>query len=101
MVLAHPRRGKRDQRKPEEQVEIGPEDRTVDALRGIKHVMMIVPVNADIHKAQKIAYKDRQHRQQIMDIISMRNMQFQDHDRNDDRKYAIAKSLQTSLFHAA
>jgi len=31
----------------------------------------------------------------------MRNMQLQDHDRDDDRKHAVAKSFQTSFFHAA
>ena len=60
MVLAHPAGSKWKEREPEEQMEVCPKDATVDLAAGMKHVMVIVPIDADIDEAENIAQKNRQ-----------------------------------------
>ena len=55
MVFARPSVDERNQREPEEQVDVGPEGRTIDAFDDLKQVMVVVPVNADIDIADVIA----------------------------------------------
>ena len=55
MVLSHPSRRKRGKRKPKEKVEVCPENLAGDMLRGLKQMVMIVPVNAYVEKTENIA----------------------------------------------
>lgn len=58
MVFAHPSGDKGDQGKPEQQVQVGPENSAVDMATGMQHVVVIVPVNAQIDKTQHIGQKN-------------------------------------------
>jgi hypothetical protein len=64
MVLAHPAGDERQQRQPKQQMQIGPEHAAADALHGVQQVVMVVPVDADIDKAQDVAEENRQQRLQ-------------------------------------
>lgn len=60
---------------------------------------MIIPVDADVNKAQKITQKHWNQWQHGREVSFMRGFHFQHHDRNDDGKYAIAKSFHASFVH--
>ena len=51
MVLAHPTRGKRKERQPKEKVQVRPENTAANFLSGLKEMMVIVPIDAEIDKA--------------------------------------------------
>jgi hypothetical protein len=93
VISAHPARNERYQRQPEQQMEVGPKDATVDRPSCLQHVMVIVPVNADKNKAQRKAQKYRDHRAQGGQLRSMRHLQDQDHDGDDDGNHTIAERL--------
>lgn len=65
----------------------------------IDHMMMVVPIDPYIGKADDIAQECRQQRHQLTDVISVRNMQLQYHNGNNDSEDPIAKCLQPSFFH--
>lgn len=46
--FAHPRGRKWEKRKPEQEVQIGPKNSAAYLSRGMQHVVMIVPVDADV-----------------------------------------------------
>jgi len=52
MVLPNPAGGKRDQREPEEQVQIRPQHPAVDAMDQVEEVVMIVPVYGNVNETQ-------------------------------------------------
>jgi hypothetical protein len=80
-------------------MEIGPKDRSAYLLYGMKQMMMIVPVNADVDKAEHIAHEYRKQGVQRGRIISVRHFHFQHHDGDDDGDHAIAEGFQPILFH--
>ncbi len=72
-VLTEPRRGEGRQRKLEKKVQIGPKDFSIDALSGLKKVVVIVPVDADIEEAHDVTEKHRQQSAQSREARTMRN----------------------------
>src|SRR5271169_4005966 len=60
---------------------------------------MIVPVNPDIDEAQDVAEENRDHRLQGREICSLRRLQLQHHDRNDDGKHPITERFHAALSH--
>jgi len=65
----------------------------------MQEVVMVVPEDTHVDKAQHIAAKHRQQFLQRSEIRPMRHLQFQHHDRNNDRDHAIAECFQPSLAH--
>src|SRR5690348_14301542 len=65
----------------------------------MEQMVMIVPVNADIDKAEHVADKYRQQWPQGSRIISMRHFHFKHHDGNDDRNDSIAECFQSIFSH--
>ena len=63
--------------------------------------MMVVPVDADIEKAQHVVKKHRQQRLQRGQVVAVRHLQFQHHDGDDDGEHAIAEGFESVLGHAA
>ncbi len=51
MVLAHAARGKRKERQPKKQVQVRPEDAAANFRSGLKEMVVIVPIDAEIDKA--------------------------------------------------
>ena len=103
MVLPHPSGCERKQGQPEKQVQVGPKNTTANAMNGIEHVVVVVPVNADIHITQQIAEKDRQYRferRQFIGVRALGNLHLQDHNGNDDSDDAVAEGFHAVLAHA-
>ena len=99
MVLAQPRGGEWQQRQPEQQMKIGPKHPARHVSHRVQHVMVIVPVDTDVHKAQHIAEEHRQHRTQRLQVLTMRHLQLEDHDGDDDREHAVAERFEPPLPH--
>jgi hypothetical protein len=98
-VFAEPRRSKGRQRKPKKKVQIGPKDFSVDAFSGLKKVVVIVPVDADIEEAHDVTEKNRQQSAQSREARTVRNPEVQNHDGDNDRENPIAESFQAALCH--
>jgi hypothetical protein len=50
----------------------------------MQHLILVVPVDANIREAQHVAYKDRPQRQQVASAVTVRHLQFQHYDGDDD-----------------
>jgi hypothetical protein len=63
--------------------------------------MVIVPVDAKEHKAEHIAEYDGGEGEKIRHIGFLGDLQLENHDRDDDRHYAIAERFQSPLAHSS
>src|SRR5678815_1889050 len=97
MVLAHPAGCEWKERQPEKQVEVRPEHAAGHLFGGVKQVMMVVPVDADVDETQCIAEKVWKQWSYRTKIRPVRNLQFQDHDGDDDRHHTIAECLESTF----
>ena len=61
--------------------------------------MMIVPVDADINEAQHVSQENGHERLDHRPICSVRDLQLQHHDRDDDREHAVAEGFEAIAFH--
>jgi hypothetical protein len=101
-IFAYPGGSEWKQRQPEQQMQIRPQNSAADRVRGLEHMMMIAPINADIDEAQDIAQEDGRQCRQVDDAARMRRwLQFQHHDGNRHGDDAIAERFKSILFHAA
>src|SRR5690348_4556845 len=78
---------------------IGPQDYAPHPDDGVQQMMMVVPIDRDIHKAEHIAEKHRHQPAERTPIGALRHLQFQHHDRDDDGDNAVAESRQTVSWH--
>src|SRR5262245_2319462 len=99
MILAHPPCHERKERQPEQQMEVGPENEARHLFRRLQHVVMVVPVNAEVDEAQNIAEENGKQRPQRREVLAERDSELEHHDRDDDREHAIAERFQTPLRH--
>jgi hypothetical protein len=81
-------------------MQIRPERHSADVLHGVENVVVIVPVDADINEAQRVAQERRQDRLQRGQLRGLRGLHFQHHDRDDDREHAVAERFQPAFIHA-
>lgn len=103
MIFAHPAGGKGHQRKPEQQIKVGPQCAAGNRVGQVKHVVVVVPVNAHVHKTERIGKKRRRHGQYGAPIVAVDaggHFKLEHHNGDDDGKYAVAESLHASFFHA-
>src|SRR5215467_800980 len=70
-------------------------------MHRVEHVVMIVPVDRDKHEAQHIGQKNGHDGRQRSGLHAMRHLHLEDHDRDDDREYAVGEGFETSLAHAS
>src|SRR5436190_13804252 len=70
-------------------------------LRGLEHVMMIIPIDAHINEAQDITQKHRQFFLQGGEFSRVRHFQFQYHDGDDDGEYTVAEGFKSVFFHVS
>jgi len=61
--------------------------------------MMIVPVDADINEAQYVSQENGHERLEDGPIRSVRDLQLQHHDRDDDGEYTVAEGFEAIAFH--
>ena len=62
VCLSHPCRRERHERKPEEEVHVRPENAPIHVIGHLHQMVMIVPVDTEVHKAQDVREKERQDR---------------------------------------
>src|SRR5205823_8828292 len=82
-------------------MEIRPQHRAVDGLGQFQHVMVIVPIDAEIDEAQHVREKYGQYRLKGCDVGAVRYLHFQHQDRDDDGDDAVAERLESVRFHRA
>lgn len=97
MILSHATGRKWNQRQPEQQVQIGPQQRAIDVRDQVKEVMVVIPVDRDVDEAQHIAEKHRRQRQERIRARILRHLQLQHHDRNNDGNDAVGERKQPLL----
>jgi hypothetical protein len=74
-------------------VEVCPQDSTGDLVAGVKHVVVIVPVDSDIEKAEYIAKEYRDEWHETGQRWIMRHLHLEHHYGDNDCDNAIAKCL--------
>jgi hypothetical protein len=52
MVLAYPPGREWHQRQPEQKVQVGPQDQAIHTVDRVKQMVMVVPVDGDVHEAE-------------------------------------------------
>src|SRR3954471_4029842 len=77
VVLVHPAGHERHEREPEEQMQVRPQRRAADAVHGVEHVVVVVPVDSHHDEAQHIAQKDGQQGQKRQRIRVVRHFHFE------------------------
>jgi hypothetical protein len=95
-VLADPLGQHRDERQPEQQVQVGPHHRAGDPAGGAEQVVVVVPVDPDEGEAEDVDQQRRQPVAQAGEGVALRRLQLQGHDRDDHRDHAVAEGLQAA-----
>src|SRR5882724_1677333 len=80
-------------------MQIRPENGAIDAPSGLKHVMVVVPINADVNEAEDVAEENGQLRFERRQAGSFGNFQLEHHNCNDDGDDAVAEGFKPILFH--
>ena len=65
----------------------------------MKHMMVIIPVNTQVNKAEDITQKYWYNWFQICKFTSMRRFHFQYHDGYNNRNYTVAKCFYSAFCH--
>ena len=101
MVLAEEIRYERNQRHPEQQIQVRPQQPRSHLADRVDQVMMIDPHDGHDQKAESIADKDRSDLPQSRKRWLRRRAQFQHHDGDDNRDDAVAECFQAACRHFA
>nr|GFD15727.1 hypothetical protein [Tanacetum cinerariifolium] len=64
-------------------------------------VVVVVPINAHVHKAQHVAQEDGQQWPQRRKVVAVRYLEFQHHDSEDDGEHAIAEGFEAGFMHSS
>jgi hypothetical protein len=80
-------------------MQIRPHNLAVYPSRRLQEMVMIVPIDTQINETQNIAQKYRQQRFEGHQIRTVRNLQFQHHNRNNDGKHTVAESFEPRFVH--
>ena len=99
-MLIHPGGREGHEREPEEQVQVGPQHSPSHPVNKLEQVVVVVPVDAQVHEAQQVGQQPRRRLGQGVERWLVRHAQLQHHDRDDDREYGVAEGLQPAGCHA-
>ena len=81
-------------------MQVCPKNHSVDPIGYLQHVMMVVPVNPDHHKAEHVSQKYREKRPYRLDIRPVRDLELQHENRDQYRKHAVAEGDEPLLRHS-
>jgi hypothetical protein len=62
-------------------------------------MMVVVPVNAHVYKAQDIAQEHRDQGCKSLEVLTPRHLQLENHDGDDDRNHGITEQFHAVLTH--
>src|SRR5882757_7903462 len=62
-------------------------------------MMMVVPIDAEVNKAENVGQEHRQDWSKRCEIGTVRHLHFQHHNRDDDGDNAVAECLKPVRFH--
>ena len=65
----------------------------------MKHVVVIVPVDAQVDEAQNVAQEDGNQRRESLGTRAVRHFQLQHHDGDEDGDHAITERFESILSH--
>src|SRR6266550_5630047 len=80
-------------------MQICPEDTPIYVCNGMQQVMMIVPVNSQKYETKYVTQKYRDQWSKRSQVGSMRCLQLEHHDSDDDRDHPIAECFHSVLGH--
>ena len=100
MIVAEINGGPGDERNPKKHIDVCPKNRGINAVHDLNEIMMIDPVYGDDDKAQDVGKKSRPHACERSGCWITRRLQFQDHDRNENGHYTVAKRFDPVRFHS-
>jgi hypothetical protein len=99
-VFAHPAGDERDQRQPEQEMQVGPQNAAIHLTDNLKQVVMVVPVNSQIDKTEQVAEEDGKQRLEAVECRRVEgDFQLEHHDGDQDGHDAVAKRLQPAAPH--
>ena len=90
----------REQGQPEQQEWFAHSTRRRPVCR-LHHVVMVVPVDADVDEGEQIGGEQRQHRVYRRERRLLRELELEHHDRDDDGDDAVGKRIQAASHPAA
>src|SRR5262245_4075551 len=82
-------------------MQVAPQNATGHVPAGVEQMMVVVPVDADVHETQHVTEKDREQRAERVELAPMRRPHFEHHDGDDDGDHAVAEGLEPGLSHAS
>src|SRR5262245_65298131 len=80
-------------------MEVCPQHRPIHVLCRMKHVMVIVPVDPEIQKAEQIGTEWHSNFAERFERTFVRHLKLEHHYRDDDGKDSVTKGLEACLGH--
>jgi len=96
-VIACPSGDEGNERKPEDEVDVGPKNHSIDALYGLEEVVMVVPVDRQVEEAECVGQELRSERRQGRGRGAGWGPELQHHNRHDDGDYGVAEGFEPAL----
>src|SRR5690242_19248418 len=66
----------------------------------MEHVVVIIPVDADINETEHVTQKDRYHWLQGGELAPIGSFHFEDHDCDDDGDHAVTECFEPVVSHS-
>src|SRR5215472_5780834 len=80
-------------------MQIRPKNLARDVVRGLKQVVMIVPIDAYVEETENVTEKNGNQWKECGEIAQGGDLYIEHQERDNDGKYAVTESLYTSFAH--